>query len=234
MDFIYSQHSLTALEWGLRAVIAYFFLVIVVRVLGQRAISQLRLLDLVMAYVIGNIIAHPLSDGELGLKGSMITTAVLVILYLISLFSVLKWPAVRRLVNSKPITVVENGEILYKGLNKARISIDVLLEELRENNVEDIKKVALALWEPSGKISFFLDPKYEPITPAYLQRNAEPFDMPRTIIKEGKVDKEALQTMQKDEGWLIAHLDHFYQTEINNVLLATMDSKGTLKIFLYL
>lgn len=233
MDFIHSQHSLSALEWGLRAVISYFFLVIVVRVLGQRAISQLRLLDLVMAFVIGNIIAHPLSDEELGLKGSMITTIVLVILYLISLFSVLKWPAVRNLVNSKPITVVQNGEILYKGLNKARISIDVLLEELREKKVEDVKKVALALWEPSGNISFFLDPKYEPITPAYLQRSAEPFDLPRTIIKEGKVDKQTLQTMQKDEGWLIAHLQRFYQTEINNVLLATMDSKGTLKIFLY-
>ncbi|UQX56822.1 DUF421 domain-containing protein [Cytobacillus pseudoceanisediminis] len=82
-------------------------------------------------------------------------------------------------------------------------------------------------------MSFFLDPKYEPITPAFLQRNAEPFDMPITIIKEGKVDKKELQNMQKDERWLIAHLERFYQTEINNVLLATLDSKGTLKVFLY-
>ncbi|WP_404356789.1 DUF421 domain-containing protein [Cytobacillus firmus] len=233
MDFLQSQHSLSAMEWGLRAVIAYFFLVIVAKVLGQRAISQLRLLDLVMALVIGNIIAHPLSDEELGLKGSIVTTIVLVVLYLISLFSILKWPAVRRMVNSKPIPLVQNGEIIYKGLNKARISIDVLLEELREKKVEDVKKVALALWEANGSISFFLDPKYEPITPAFLQRDAEPFEMPRTIIKEGKVDKKVLQTIQKDERWLIAHLERFYQTEINNVLLATMDSKGTLKIFLY-
>ncbi|WP_264739941.1 DUF421 domain-containing protein [Cytobacillus firmus] len=233
MDFFQSQHSLSVMEWGLRAVIAYFFLVIVVKVLGQRAISQLRLLDLVMALVIGNIIAHPLSDEGLGLKGSIVTTTVLVVLYLISLFSILKWPAVRRLVNSKPITIVQNGEIIYKGLNKARISIDVLLEELREKKVEDVKKVALALWEANGSISFFLDPKYEPITPAFLHRKTDPFEMPKTIIKEGKVDKKELENLQKDEKWVNAQLKSFYQTEIDNVLLATLDGKGTLKVFLY-
>ncbi|WP_394140496.1 DUF421 domain-containing protein [Cytobacillus oceanisediminis] len=233
MDFFQGQHTLTAMEWGLRAVVAYFFLVIVARILGQRAISQLRLLDFVMALVIGNIIAHPLSDEELGLKGSVVTTSVLVVLYLASLFSILKWPAVRRLVNNKSITVVQNGEIIYKGLNKARISIDVLLEELREKKVDDVKKVALALWEANGQISLFLDPKYEPITLASLQMNAEPFDMPRTIIKEGKVDKKELKYIQKDEGWLVSNLESLYQTEIKNVLLATMDGKGNLKVFLY-
>ncbi|PWW31060.1 uncharacterized membrane protein YcaP (DUF421 family) [Cytobacillus oceanisediminis] len=233
MDFFQGQQTLTAMEWGLRAVVAYFFLVIVARILGQRAISQLRLLDFVMALVIGNIIAHPLSDEELGLKGSVVTTTVLVVLYLASLFSILKWPAIRRLVNNKAITVVQNGEIIYKGLNKARISIDVLLEEFREKKVDDVKKVALALWEANGNISFFLDPKYEPITPASLQMNAEPFDMPRTIIKEGKVDKKELKNIQKDESWLVSHLEGLYQTEIKNVLLATMDGKGNLKVFLY-
>jgi len=72
MDFLQGQETLTIMEWALRAIIAFFFLVIVAKVLGQRSISQLRLLDFVIALVIGNIIAHPLSDEELGLEGSMI------------------------------------------------------------------------------------------------------------------------------------------------------------------
>ncbi|WP_312887394.1 YetF domain-containing protein [Clostridium lacusfryxellense] len=32
-----------------------------------------------------------------------------------------------------------------------------------------MKKVALAIWEADGKISVFLQPKYEPITPSSLQ-----------------------------------------------------------------
>ncbi len=67
MDFFQGQETLTAMEWTLRAVIAYLFLVIVAKSIGPRALSQLRLLDFVIALVIGNIIAHPLSDEELGL-----------------------------------------------------------------------------------------------------------------------------------------------------------------------
>ncbi|MEG0772093.1 DUF421 domain-containing protein [Clostridium sp.] len=233
MDFLQGQETLTALQWVYRAIVAYFFLVIVARVLGQRTISQLRLLDFVIALVIGNIIAHPLSDENLGMEGSMISTVVLVVLYIISIFSILQFPSVRKLINSSPITIVQDGEILYKGLKKARISIDVLLEELREEKVEDVKKVALAIWEADGKISVFLHPKYEPITPSFYQMETEPFSLPSAVIKDGKINFEELTQIQKDENWIISNLKNSYQTEVKNVLLATVDSKGNLKVFLY-
>lgn len=233
MSFFQGQETLTAMEWILRAIIAFFFLVMVAKIMGQRAISQLRLLDFVMALVIGNIIAHPLSDEQLGLKGSLITTSVLVTLYLTGIFSILKWPSVRKLINNAPIILVQNGEISYKGLNKARISIDVLLEELRKEKVEDVKNVALAMWEADGKMSVFLDPKCEPVTPSSMKIETKPFDMPKTIIKEGKMITKELKQINKDEDWVVTNLERLYQTEIKNVLLATINTKGDLKVFLY-
>ncbi|MED3571015.1 DUF421 domain-containing protein [Cytobacillus praedii] len=233
MDFFQSQETLTSFEWLLRAVVAFFFLLVVTRVLGQRAISQLRPLDFAIALVIGNIIAHPLSDEKLGLKGSMITTIVLVVLYLGGIYTILKWPWFRRLITPAPITIVQNGEIIYKGLKKARISIDVLLEELREEKIEDVKKVALAIWEADGKFSVFLDPKYEPLTPSSMQLETQPFDFPKTIIKEGKINSKELKQMQKSEEWIISSLKSLYQTEVKNVLFATLDNQDNLKVFLY-
>ncbi|WP_053363430.1 YetF domain-containing protein [Bacillus sp. FJAT-27251] len=233
MDFVQGQETLTIMEWILRAVVSYFFIVVVARALGQRAISQLRLLDFVMALIIGNIIAHPLSDEKLGLKGSFITTTVLVALYIISIFIILRWPAVRKLINQTPIKVIENGKILNNGLKKARISIDVLLEELRKDKVADVNKVALALWESEGRISFFLDPKYEPLTPSTCQIDVEPFDFPRIIIKEGRIMEKELQQTHKDLEWVISKLEMAFQTEVKNVLLATLDRKDNLNVFLY-
>lgn len=233
MDFIHSQESLTTIEWILRAVVGYFFLVLVAKAMGQRSIAQLRLLDFVIALIIGNIIAHPLSDEHLGLKGSLTTTVVLVILYIGSVYAVLKWPRIRNLITPPPITLVKDGEIISKGLKKARISIDILLEELREEKVEDVKKVALALWEADGKVSVFLDPKYVAITPSTYNLVTEPFDLPKTIIKEGKIALQVLRQLNKDEDWLINTLRSHHQTELGNVLLATIDRKNNLSIFLY-
>jgi uncharacterized membrane protein YcaP (DUF421 family) len=233
MSFFHSQETLSSIEWILRAVIGFFFLLIVAKIMGQRAISQLRLLDFVIALVLGNIIAHPLSDEKLSMKGSMITTIVLVVLYTGGLFISLKSSRIEKFLDPAPFPLIKEGEINYKGLKKARISIDHLLAELRKEKVADIKKVALALWESDGKISIFLDPKYEALTPANYQKKIEPFDLPRTIIKEGKIDYSVLQQLNMEERWLATTLQSLHQTEVHNVLLATIDSKNNIKTFLY-
>ncbi len=233
MDFLHGQETLSTIDWILRAIIAFFFLLAIAKLLGQRSLSQLRLIDFAITLVIGNIIAHPLSDEKLGLEGSIITTLVLVILYLGGVFIILKFPSLRRLINSSPITIVQNGEILYNGLKKARISIDALLEELREEKVDDVKKVALATWEPNGKFSVFLHPQYESITPSSLNIETEPFNFPRTIIKEGKINFKEIKGLHKDEVWVVSKLENLYQIEVKNVLLATLDNKDSLKVFLY-
>ena len=37
----------------------------------------------------------------------------------------------------------------------------------------------------------------------------------------------------RDEGWVVLSLKNLYQTEVKNVLLATLDNKDNLKVFLY-
>jgi uncharacterized membrane protein YcaP (DUF421 family) len=233
MDFFHSQESLTAIQWILRAIVAFFFLLFAAKIMGQRSISQLRLLDFIMALSLGNIIAHPLSDEQLGLKGSMITMTVLVVLYTVGVFLNLKWYKFRNWLEPSPFPIIKNGQIIYKNLAKARISIDFLLSELRKEKIEDVQKVALALWEPDGTISFFLNPEHQALTPADMQLATKPFAFPRTIIKEGKIDLNQLNQIGKDEMWLKNKIKITYNADVNDILLATIDDNDNIKIFLY-
>lgn len=233
MDFFSSQDNLTTIQWILRAVVGFFFLLFIAKIMGQRSISQLRFLDFVMALLLGNIIAHPLSDQHLGLKGSMTTMSVLVFLYLLAIVISLKCDLIRKIFDPSPIPLIENGKINYKNLHKARISVDILLSELRKEKTEDIQKVALALWEPGGTISILLETLHQPITPADLKLATTPFAFPRTIIKEKKINHSELQKLGKDEQWILNKIKSMYQVNINQVLLATLDKNGNLKVFLY-
>lgn len=233
MDFFQSQESLTEIQWTLRAIISFFFLLFVAKIMGQRSISQLRLLDFIMALSIGNIIAHPLSDQHLGMKGSMITIGVLVILYLIFIFSSLKWSKFTKFVDPSPFPLIKNGEIIYKGLTKARIPLEILLSELRKEQIQDIQKVALALWESDGTISFVLDPKYQALTPKDMKLMTKQFSFPITIIKDGKIDFEELKQTGKDKDWLKDKIRMVHKVEIKNILLATIDNNDKINIFLY-
>lgn len=232
MDFFYGQESLTAIQWTLRAIVAFFFLFFMVKIMGLRSISQLRLLDFAMAILIGNIIAHPLSDERLGFKGSLVSMSVLVGLYLICLYLMGKFIPFREFVAPPPITLVKNGEINLKNLKKARISVDDVLSEMRKQSIVDVKKVALALWEPDGEISFFLSPEHQPVTKSDLNITSQPFSYPTTIIKEGKINYEVLSNSPYNEETLKNNIKTIYNVEINEILLATLDQNNQLQIFL--
>lgn len=232
MDFFHGQETLTALQWILRAIVSFLFLLITTKVMGARSISQLRLIDFTIALILGNILAHPLSDEKLGLKGSMITTTTLIALYMVCVFLNLKWNTFRKWFEPTPYPLIINGEIIYAGLTKARITIDHLLSELRKEKIEDVQKVALAQWEPDGTISFFLSPQQQALTAEDMQLVKKPFSFQKTIIKEGKVDLYELHQLGKDMAWLKNKL-LIDNIELHDILLATLDNFDETKIYLY-
>ena len=119
MDFFHSQETLTTIQWILRAIFSFIFLLLATKIMGERSISQLRLIDFTIALILGNILAHPLSDEQLGLKGSLITTTVLIILYLICVFTSLKWSTFRKWFEPSPYPLIINGEIMFCELKKS-------------------------------------------------------------------------------------------------------------------
>ncbi|MFP3468265.1 YetF domain-containing protein, partial [Leifsonia sp. SIMBA_070] len=78
----------------------------------------------------------------------------------------------------------------------------------------DIEKVSLALWEPDGTISLFLDPQYKALTPADMHIATKAFTLPKTIIKEGKIDFKELNQDGKDEVWLKKSLKMTYNADV--------------------
>ncbi|MGF7029533.1 uncharacterized membrane protein YcaP (DUF421 family) [Paenibacillus mucilaginosus] len=231
MEFFTHQESLTAMQWVLRAVTAYLFLMVAARSMGERSISQLRLTDLIIALLLGNIIAHPLSDEELGLEGSMITSASVIFLYVLTTKIALKWSFLRHYLEPAPLPLIRSGRLIREHLHKARLTIDYLFTELRAQGVDEIGKVELALWEPGGILSLFLKPEYQPVTPAALELSTEPFHLPMPVIKDGRIDRKQLHVFGHTDEWLLKKLAEATPLAPEEILLATLDDQERLQVY---
>ncbi|MCJ8012205.1 DUF421 domain-containing protein [Paenibacillus sp. KQZ6P-2] len=227
MDFFKGQDSLTALEWVVRSIVGFVFLIIAAKMMGQRSISQLRFLDFIIALTLGNIIAHPLSDEHLGLKGALISTFSLVLLYTAAIWLSLKIPLLKKLFDPPAIPLVLDGKLDYRNLSRAKLPIEFLYAELRKANVEDISKVAFAAWEPGGTLSVFLNTAYQPVTPADLKLTTQPFNLTKPIITDGHMEHALLREIGKDRVWLETEIRPH---ELYNVILATVDGKLTVQV----
>nr|WP_252187842.1 DUF421 domain-containing protein [Anaeromonas frigoriresistens] len=153
-------------------------------------------------------------------------------MYIFSLNLTLKFRVIEKFFSPAPLPIIRNGEIIYKNLIKAKISLDFLLSELRVEKIDDIKKIAIALWEPGGRISVFLDSSYQSVTSQDMQILKPPFSLPSVVIREGTIDINALQDIDRTQEWLIDTLNRRYKTEIKDILLATIGSNYNIQIFL--
>ncbi|MDG4655625.1 DUF421 domain-containing protein [Ectobacillus antri] len=226
--FSHAEH-LTAIEWILRAVIAYVFLLLAAKLMGQRSIAQLRFADVVLALLLGGNLSNPLTDERLDLGGAMITTFVLIVLHASSSALSLKWERWRTFLEPSPLLLIRNGDLQLKNLQRARISIDYLFSELRLQNIDTFDKVGVAFWEPGGNISAFLKPEYEPLARRDVNIKGEATELPVIVIKQGKIRKEALASLGNSEAWIHEQLQDIVLT---NVLLATANSKGIVHLIL--
>ncbi|MNY24002.1 hypothetical protein D3C86_1576910 [compost metagenome] len=117
-----------------------------------------------------------------------------------------------------------------RGLRKAKISVDHLFSELRKQQIEDIDKVALALWEPGGMVSVFLEPQHQSVTAQDMAIPIDPFSLVKPIIIQGAYDKKLLAQQGKDLAWLEAQL-HAAKVELEQVVLATIDDQDQFRVY---
>jgi uncharacterized membrane protein YcaP (DUF421 family) len=136
-----------------RATLVYFFLLLVVRLLGKREIGSISAFDLIVALILGEVVGDAIfGDGTL-LQGGVAITVVAVWHYANSWASY-KSPLISRITGGKPTVLVEKGKVLHDALAKERLNEEELYSEMRINSIGDIKEVKVATLETNGQISF--------------------------------------------------------------------------------
>lgn len=139
------------------SVTVYIFIVVAIRLFGKKELAQLSVIDLVFILLISNAVQNAMVGSDSTLSGGLIAAGSLFIVNYILKFIIYKFPQFSKLVQGEPIMLVYNGKLKSSNLSKSKITIDELLEAIREHGVENIEYVNLAILEVDGNISILSD-----------------------------------------------------------------------------
>lgn len=214
----------------IRSFIAFFSLLILVRLMGKQQMSQLTFFDYVVGITIGSI-ASTLSvqvnqNTTATLAGMGVWTILPIILAILSVRNV--W--VRKVVEGEATVVIENGKILEKNLKRLHISIDDLISQLRNQSVFSVADVEFALFEANGKLSVLKKSQKQPVTPGDLCMPTQYDGLPTVLISDGILLKDALSSLRLSNAWLQYQLGKKNIKDISEVSLAQLDTKGNLYV----
>lgn len=214
----------------IRSVIAFFSLLIMIRITGKQQIAELTFFDYVVGITIGSI-ASTLSvqlnqNTTATLIGMLVWGLLAILLAYLSLHSV--W--IRKVVEGEATVVIENGKIMDKNLGKISLSIDDLLSSLRSKNVFNVADVEFALYETNGKLSIQLKSQRQPLTPADLNLSTQYLGLPTALIDDGKILQDALKSLNLSRAWLEHQLRKRQIKDCTVVSLAQLDTIGNLYV----
>jgi uncharacterized membrane protein YcaP (DUF421 family) len=136
----------------IRAVIVFFFGVILLRIAGKRAFGQQSALDIVLAVLIGSNLSRAPTGGS-PFAPTLAASAVTTLLYYVSIHLTERQGALGWMLKGRPVVLVRDGSPDPKALFQAGVSHADLEEAIRSKGVERFADVARATLERSGHIS---------------------------------------------------------------------------------
>ncbi len=207
----------------LKTVIYYFVVVFVFRCMGKRQIGELQPSELVLAIMISDLATTPIHNHELPFYEGIIPLFVLMAMEFLLAWGSQKSVVFRRVVTGKPSIVVRDGKVDIKMLKKLRFNIDDLFEVLRSAGYMSVADIEYGILETNGQLSVIPKTENTPLTLKILTGKYEKATLPRSVIKDGKIDKENLRLLGLDENWLKKELDKRKIGSAKDVFLFTTD-----------
>jgi len=139
----------------IRATVAYWVLLFVLRLLGRRAVSQLSPFEFIVVFLLGGMsIQSIVSDDR-----SLFTAIIGILTIAVNHFTVSavkqRSTKFRKLVDGTPIVVAEDGVVDQKLLHGLRMLDEDLMAAARQNNMSKLQEIRLAIIERDGNVSLF-------------------------------------------------------------------------------
>ncbi|WP_312764652.1 YetF domain-containing protein [Epilithonimonas sp.] len=168
------------LETILRTGIMFFVIIFGLRLLGKRGVKQLSVFELVVIIGLGSAAGDPMFYKDVGIMPAIVVFTMIISLYTVITYFIGKSKNFEKLVEGKPICLIQDGVFCIDDFRKESLGEDEFFAELRLKGVSQLGQVEKAIEEISGEISVFYyedkDIKYGlPILPNSLENPLKTF-----------------------------------------------------------
>ena len=208
-----------------RTIIIYIIVLLVMRGMGKRQIGQMQPFELVIAMMIADLAATPMSEIGIPITYGLIPIFGLLVMHILISILNLKSIKFRELVCGKPRILIYRGKIDQTALKKENFTINELQERLRNNNINNIGDVEYAILETSGQVTVVQKPEKRNLTPEDMGIIPEYEGICYDLVIDGKIMYENLNLLNKDYKWLENQTKKF-KIKPEEALIVTIDGKN--------
>jgi uncharacterized membrane protein YcaP (DUF421 family) len=232
----------------LRTMFMYFFIFLIMRLMGKREIGKLSVFDMVIFIMIAEIAVIVIETTEKSMLLGIAPITLLVLIQIGLAYITMKNRTLRLWFDGKPSVLIRDGRLNRQEMHKQRYTLDDLMTQLRDNQVTEIDKVELAVLESTGKLSVITKENQtsnnegtaksgksgntsEPGSDKVVNNPKIRYELlPLPLILDGQVQDENFEKMGKTRFWLKSELLNYDVDNFKHVFFCSIDHKGKLYV----
>jgi uncharacterized membrane protein YcaP (DUF421 family) len=143
------------MDLAFRAIVIYFFIYLLTRVVGRRELSSLGPFDIILLVVIGDAVQQGMTQDDYSVTGALIVVTVIAVLQVFMSYLSFRFRRVRIVLEGEPIVIIQDGKPIERNMRRERLAVDEVMEQARASaQISSMDEIQFAIVENSGAISF--------------------------------------------------------------------------------
>jgi uncharacterized membrane protein YcaP (DUF421 family) len=152
----------SAMDIVIRAAVVFVFVWLVLRALGKRELGELTAFELVLLFVIGDLVQQSITQNDTSITAAFLAISTIALLIVAQSYAVFRWKRSRKVLEGEPVVVVHEGRFIGPIMRRERMTEDEVLGAAREQGIDDLSTVRVAILENEGKLSFITENGRQP------------------------------------------------------------------------
>ena len=212
-----------------RTLILYFFIMLAIRLMGKRQISDMQPSELVVTMVISDIASLPMQNTSQPLLSGIIPVLILVSLEIATSVVMMKSRKFRKLICGSAVVIIKDGKLLQSEMKRLRLTTEDLFAQLRQQDIFSIEDVQYCIVETNGTVSVLEKPEKRNPTLEQLGIKGEDNGIEAVVISDGELVDNAL-TLCGHNKTVIDNILKENNKSIPDIFIMTLDGLGNYKL----
>jgi uncharacterized membrane protein YcaP (DUF421 family) len=142
------------MEIVVRASIIYFLLLILVRAMGRRQLSEMSAFELLVLVTMGDLVQQGVTQEDMSITGAFLSVSTFAVWSIAIGFITYRFRKTEDVLSGFPVMIVKDGKIIDEVLAIERVPLEEVQEAAREQGIEDLRHVRVGILEADGKFTF--------------------------------------------------------------------------------
>ncbi len=189
MELDWAKIFVADLDWSyaaeivVRTVTMFLLVLILLRLTGKKGVRQLSFFEVAIIVSFGSATGDPMFQEDLAIVPCVIVLVSVILVYRGITWLTMRSEKVESVFEGDPCYVIEDGMFVLSHEQSHTFAKDEFLSEMRQQSIEHLRQVRVAILETNGVISFIFYEDEEvrygmPVLPKAYSRRCDTIDKP--------------------------------------------------------